>query len=242
MSARVGVVLSGCGVQDGSEIHEAASILIALDRRGATTICIAPSIPQAMVVNHLTGKPVPGAHRNVLEESARIARGKIRDLASVCADDLDALIFPGGFGAARNLSDYATKGASGSVQKDIARLIHQMHVAKKPIGLACISPVLAAKVLGAQGAGPKLTIGTDPHTAAAIGEMGGQHHSVGPSDVFIDEENRLVSTPCYMNDVGPWIVFQGAEKLVEEVLRLTGDTASMVRGHLANLNADRPSS
>ena len=239
MSARVGVVLSGCGVQDGSEIHEAVSILVALDRRGATTICIAPSIPQALVSNHLTGKPAAGAHRNVLEESARIARGKIRDLASVSADDLDALIFPGGFGAARNLSDYATKGAGGSVQKDVARLIHQMHAAKKPIGLACIAPVLAAKVLGAEGAQPKLTIGADPHTAAAITEMGGQHHNVGPTDVFVDEDNRLVSTPCYMNDVGPWIVFQGAEKLVEEVLRLTGDTASMVRGHLANINVSQ---
>jgi len=242
MSARVGVVLSGCGAQDGSEIHEAASILIALDRRGATTVCMAPSIAQAAVVNHLTGKPVQGAHRNVLEESARIARGKIRDLASVSADDLDALIFPGGFGAARNLSDYATKGTGASVQKDVARLIHQMHAAKKPIGLACIAPVLAAKVLGTRGAEPKLTIGSDVHTAAAITEMGGLHHSVGPADVFIDEDNRLVSTPCYMNDVGPWIVFQGAEKLVEEVLRLTGDMASVVRGHLANLNADRPSS
>jgi enhancing lycopene biosynthesis protein 2 len=234
MSARVGVMLSGCGVQDGSEIHEAVSILIALDRRGATTICMAPSIPQAAVINHLTAKPAQ-AHRNVLEESARIARGKIRDLASVSADDLDALIFPGGYGAAKNLSDYATKGPDSTVLKDVARLIQQMHQAKRPIGLACISPVLAAKVLGAAGVQPKLTIGTDPHTAAAITAMGGQHQNVGPTEVFIDEENRLVSTPCYMNDVGPWAVFQGAEKMVEEVLRLTGDTASVVRGHMANL-------
>jgi enhancing lycopene biosynthesis protein 2 len=234
MSARVGVLLSGCGVQDGSEIHEAVSILIALDRRGATTICMAPSIPQATIVNHLTGKPAQGT-RNVLEESARIARGKIRDLASVSVDDLDALIFPGGFGVAKNLSDFATKGAECTVQQDVARLIQQMHGAKKPIGLACIAPVLAAKVLGSAGAQPKLTIGSDPHTAAAISAMGAHHHNVGPTEVFIDEENRLVSTPCYMNDVGPWVVFQGAEKLVEEVLRLTGDPASVVRGHLANL-------
>jgi len=234
MSARVGVVLSGCGVQDGTEIHEAVSILVALDRRGATTICMAPSIPQAAVINHLTGKPVH-EHRNVLEESARIARGKIRDLASVSPDDLDALIFPGGFGAARNLSDYAAKSDQCTVQKDVARLMQQIHAAKKPIGLACISPVLAAKILGAACVSPKLTIGSDPHTAAAIGAMGGQHHNVGPAEVFIDEENRLVSTPCYMNDVGPWVVFQGAERMVEEVLRLAGDVASVVRGHMANI-------
>src|SRR5438874_9838926 len=138
MSARVGVVLSGCGVQDGSEIHEAVSILIALDRRGATIICMAPSIPQTTVVNHLIGKPAP-ERRNVLEESARIARGKIRDLASVSVDDLDALVFPGGFGVARNLSDYAVRAEQCTVQQDVARLIQEIHAAKKPIGLACIA-------------------------------------------------------------------------------------------------------
>jgi len=235
MSARVGVVLSGCGVQDGTEIHEAASVLISLDRRGASVVCMAPSFAQADVVNHLTGKPVPNEHRNVLEESARIARGKISDLASVSADDLDALIFPGGFGVAKNLSDFATKGADCTVRPDVARLIQQMHAAKKPIGLACIAPILAAKVLGGDKREPKLTIGADPQTASAIEAMGGRHHNVGPAEVFIDEENRLASTPCYMNDVGPWVVFQGAEKLVEEILRLAGDPASLVRGHMANL-------
>jgi len=235
MSARVGVVLSGCGVQDGSEVHEAASILISLDRRGASVICMAPSIPQAEVINHLSGKPTPSAHRNVLEESARIARGKIQDLARVSADDLDALILPGGFGVAKNLSNFATRGADCTVEPDVARLIKQVHAAKKPIGLACISPILAARVLGSDGKNPKLTIGSDSQTAAAIDAMGGRHHNVGPAEVFIDEENKLVSTPCYMNDVGPWVVFQGAEKLVEEVLRLAGDPASVVRGHMANL-------
>src|SRR5437867_2164151 len=145
MSARVGVVLSGCGVQDGSEIHEAVSMLIALDRRGASIICMGPSIPQAPVVNHLNGKPTH-QHRNVLEESARIARGKIRDLASVSSDDLDAVVFPGGYGVAKNLSDFAEKSDHCTVLNDVSRLIQQMHAAHKPIGLACIAPVLAARV------------------------------------------------------------------------------------------------
>jgi enhancing lycopene biosynthesis protein 2 len=235
MSARVGVLLSGCGVLDGSEIHEAVSILISLDRRGAETICIAPNIAQAEVINHLTRKPEAGVRRNVLVESARIARSKIRDLSEITAADLDALIFPGGFGAAKNLCDFASKAEHCTVNKDVARLLNQMHEAKKPIGLACISPVLAAQVFGAAGLKPRLTIGSDPPTAAAIEAMGGVHHPVGPAEVHIDEENLLVSTPCYMNDVGPWVVFQGVERMVEEVLRLTGDRASIVRSHMAGM-------
>jgi enhancing lycopene biosynthesis protein 2 len=184
------------------------------------------------VVNHLKRQP-DGAQRNVLEESARIARGNIRDLASIRADQLDALVFPGGFGAAKNLSDFATKGDRASVHPQVAKLLKEMHEAKKPIGLACISPVIAASVFGAMKLHPKLTIGTDPKTADAINKMGGEHQSVGPADVCVDEENQLVTTPCYMNDVGPWTVYQGAERMVEEVLRMTGDVAASVRGHLA---------
>lgn len=229
MSARVGVLLSGCGVFDGSEIHEAVSILIALDRRGAQVICVAPDIP-LQPVNHLDQQPENGT-RNVLVESARIARGKIRDLASVKSDELDALVFPGGFGAAKNLCDFAGKGADAKAHPDVERLLRDMHSAGKPIGLACISPVIAAAVLGPMGVKPKLTIGHDRTTADAINKMGGEHHPVGPAEVMIDEQNRLVTTPCYMNDVGPWVVFQGAEKMVEEVLRMAGDPASVMRGH-----------
>lgn len=232
MSARVGVLLSGCGVFDGSEIHEATSILLALDHRGATAICMAPNIMHD-AVNHLKQQPEKGQRRNVLEESARIARGNIRDLATVSADELDALIFPGGFGAAKNLSDFAQKGAESGVHPQVEKLLRDMHAAKKPIGLACIAPVIAARVFGKMNLKPKLTIGSDPATAAAINKMGGEHHSVGPTDITIDERNLLVTTPCYMNDVGPWTVYQGAEKMVEEVLRMTGDVAASVRGHSA---------
>ena len=235
MSVRVGVLLSGCGVNDGSEIHESVSILVALDRRGATTICIAPNIPQTDVINHLTGKPDKHQKRNVLEESARIARGKIKDLATVSADDLDALVFPGGFGAAKNLSNFASKGADAEVNEQVKRLLIDMHNAKKPIGLACVAPVIAAKVFGEMGLHPKVTVGTDPATAQAINKMGGEHHDTGPTDIYVDEPNKLVTTPCYMNDVGPWVVYQGAEKMVEEVVRLAGDVAAGVRSHMATL-------
>jgi enhancing lycopene biosynthesis protein 2 len=217
--AKVGVVLSGCGVFDGTEITEAVSVLVALDKRGAEIVCMAPNKAQSGVVNHLTKEPDAHA-RNVMEESARIARGKVKDLATVRAADLDALIFPGGFGAAKNLSDFASKGANCIVHPEVRRVVEEMHAAGKPIGLACIAPVLAAKILGTRS--PQLTIGTDKGTADAIKSMGGEHVNTDPTGVCVDERNRLVTTPCYMNDVGPWVVYQGAEKMVEEVLRMAG--------------------
>jgi len=218
MSKRVGVLLSGCGVFDGSEIHEAVSILIALDKQGAEIVCMAPSAP-AGAINHLNHKSDP-APRNILVEAARIARGKIQDVARVHAADLDALILPGGFGAAKNLCSFASDGAACRVMPDVARLLIDMHAANKPIGLACIAPVLAAAVFGAKGCKPVLTIGTDAETAEAIAAMGGRHESKSPTDICIDHANRLVTTPCYMTASGPWQVFQGASRLVEEVLKL----------------------
>jgi enhancing lycopene biosynthesis protein 2 len=225
MSTRVGVVLSGCGVFDGSEIHEAVSILIALDRRGAQAICMAPNIPQAMVVNHLTGKAEVEERRYVLEEAARIARGRIRDLAVVHERDVDGLVFPGGYGAVKNLCSFAGEGVDCLVNPDVERLIREVHAAGKPIGLACIAPVVAAKVLGAIGAAPRLTIGTDRGTADAIEAMGGQHEAAGEISLCIDEKNRLVSTPCYMNNVTPWIVYQGADKMVDALLKMASQPA-----------------
>jgi enhancing lycopene biosynthesis protein 2 len=210
---------------DGSEIHEAVSILLALDKRGAEIICMAPNIPQSDVINHLAKKP-SDQKRNVLEESARIARGKIKDLSTVKPEDLDALVFPGGFGAAKNLCNFASKGAQAQVNDQVKHLMVQMHKAGKPIGLACIAPVIAAQVFGEMGLKPKVTIGTDRGTADAINSMGGQHQNTGPTDIYVDEINRLVTTPCYMNDVGPWTVFQGADKMVEAVLRMASSSLS----------------
>jgi len=221
MSARVGVVLSGCGVFDGSEITEAVSILIALDKRKAKIVCMAPNIAQSETINHTT-KKTDSQSRRVLEEAARIARGNIRDMATVRADELDALVFPGGYGAVKNLSTFANDGSNCKVNEQVERLLREMVKAKKPIGLACIAPVLAGRVLGMAGLKPKLTIGTDKGTAEAINAMKGEHQNTGETDVCVDEPNRLVTTPCYMNNVGPWIVYQGADKMVEEVLQMTG--------------------
>jgi enhancing lycopene biosynthesis protein 2 len=234
MSVRVGVVLSGCGVFDGSEIHEAVSILISLDRRGAQAICIAPNQDQAEVINHLNQQP-QDQRRSMLEESARIARGKVRDIAEVSAEDFDALIFPGGYGAAKNLCTFAKDGAECTVQPDVERLLRQMHDAKKPIGMACISPVLAARVFGRNDPPPHLTIGSDKDVAKAVNAMGAQHHTTGSTDVHVDPDNLIVTTPCYMHDVGPWTVYEGAEKMVEQVLRMTGDTASFIRSQMATM-------
>lgn len=219
MQSRIGVVLSGCGVFDGSEIHESVSVLIALDRRGAKITCMAPNINQPQTINHLTRKDAAPA-RNVLEESARIARGKIIDLASAKSDDFDALVFPGGFGAAKNLCTFAVDGPQCKVNPDVQRLLLEMHKSGKPIGLACIAPVIAARVFGQKEINVTLTIGTDAGAAGAVEKMGAQHQNTGPTDVCVDEKKRIVTTPCYMNDVGPWTVYQGADKMVERVLAM----------------------
>ncbi|MDO9528317.1 MAG: isoprenoid biosynthesis glyoxalase ElbB [Syntrophales bacterium] len=216
--AKVGVVLSGCGFLDGSEIHEATLTLFYLDRAGAEIIQMAPDIDQSDVVDHLLSEPVAGETREVLKESARISRGEIRKIEEIKADDLDALIFPGGFGAAKILCNFAFKGVDCTVNPEVERLIREMHSAKKPIGFICIAPVLAAKVLGT--AGPQLTIGTDRGTADAIETMGGKHVMCEVDEIAVDEENKIVSTPAYM--LGPTIskVALGIEKLVDKVLEL----------------------
>lgn len=219
MALKIGVVLSGCGVHDGSEITEAVSVLIAIDQLGARAICMAPAGAQRQTIDHLTNEPA-GEPRNMLVESARIARGKVQDIASVEAGALDALVFPGGFGAAKNLCSFYFDGAACTVEENVSRLLMQMHAAGKPIGLACIAPVIAANVLGKAGAKPQLTIGTNTDVAQAIGAMGGVHHDTNPEGVHVDATNKLVTTPCYMNDVTPAVVFRGAQKMVEEVVRL----------------------
>lgn len=212
--AKVGVVLAGSGVMDGSEIHEATLTLYFLDRVVAEIVCMAPDVNQLDVVNHLKGEPSDET-RNVLVEAARIARGDIKDIKDIKALNLDALIFPGGYGAAKNLCNFAVKGADCIVNPEVERLIKEMHEAGKPIGFICIAPVIAAKVLGAE-----VTIGSDKDTAAAIEKMGGKHVVRDVDDIVFDGKNNVVSTPAYM--LGPTIskVALGIEKLVDKVLEL----------------------
>ncbi len=214
---KVGVILSGCGVYDGSEIHEATLALLFLDRAGAEIIPAAPDI-ETEVIDHRTGKPT-GEKRSVLAEAARIARGPVKDIKGLRARDLDAVIFPGGFGAAKNLCDFAAKGAECTVHPEVARLVREMREAAKPMGFICIAPVMAARLLKA-----RVTVGGDPGVAAAIREMGGKPVAVGVGDIVVDEENRIVTTPAYM--VGPTIsrIAVGIEKLVDEVLRMAAQS------------------
>jgi enhancing lycopene biosynthesis protein 2 len=217
-SKRVGVVLAGCGFLDGAEIHEATCTLLSLDRRGATLVAAAPDVPQLHVVDHLKGAPVDGPARSVLAESARLVRGRIQDLAKVHAKDLDALVFPGGFGAAKNLCTFAVEGRGMRVLPEVERIVREVRAAGKPMGFICIAPVIAAKVLGSEH--PRLTIGNDAGTAAALEAFGASHVECKVEDICVDERLRLVSTPAYM--LGPWIapVAAGIDKLVSAVLEM----------------------
>lgn len=217
---RVAVCLSGCGVFDGSEIHEAVLTLLALDQAGAQAVCCAPDMEQTAVVNHLTKSPAAGEKRNVLIESARIARGNIVDLATVRAADVDGLIFPGGYGAVTNLCDFAKAGAECTVHPQVRRLVDELLAAGKPIGAICISPAMLARLVGTRARGARLTVGTDKTTAAAIDRMGARHVDCACDQFVVDEKLKLVSTPAYMLGNGPAEVFEGIRKLVAEVLRL----------------------
>jgi len=212
---KVAVVLSGCGVFDGSEIHESVMTLWALDRHGAEYECFAPDIPQAHVINHITGEKMD-EKRNVLIEAARIARGEIRNLREFDASSVDAIIFPGGFGAAKNLSTFAFEGADCSVNDDVAAAVRAMADAGKPIGALCIAPAMIAGVLE----GAELTIGRDVDTAKAIEKMGAKHIPTESGGVIVDARYKLVSEPCYMLATSIGQVAEGAEKVVKALLDL----------------------
>lgn len=213
---KVAVILSGCGVYDGSEIHEAVITLLALTRNGAEAVCFAPDKPQHDVINHLTGQPEAGT-RNVLVESARIARGAVQPLSAARAEDFDALIVPGGFGAAENLSTLATAGRDAEIDGELLQLSRAMHQAGKPQGFMCIAPAMLPKIISAP---LRLTIGNDIDTAEMVEAMGGEHVICPVDDIVVDEENRLVTTPAWMVAENIAQVAQGVDKLVERVLAL----------------------
>ena len=220
MKKKIGVVLSGCGVYDGAEIHESTLILLAIDRAGAEAVCMAPNIDQMHVVNHLTGKTVDGEKRNVLVESARIARGNIRDIAEVKTEDIDGLIFPGGFGAAKNLCDFAVKGENSEVHPEVARLVREFENKKKPQAACCIAPVMFAKVFDGQSVHPTLTIGSDKEVGGKIETMGSKHQECATNDIVYDEANKIVSTPAYMTGQSISEVADGIEKAVKKLVSL----------------------
>jgi len=217
---KVGVVLAGCGVYDGAEIHESVITMLALDRAGAEKIMMAPDIDQLHVINHLNGQEMEGDGRNVLVESARIARGEITSISEVSERDLDALIFPGGFGVAKNLSDYAMAGANCMVNPEVAKLAQAVHKAGKPIGVMCIAPTMLAKILANENISADLTIGSDESTANDINSMGSNHVVCHVKDIIVDKERKIVSTPAYMEAKNMTEAAVGIEKLVAEILKM----------------------
>jgi enhancing lycopene biosynthesis protein 2 len=215
--SKVAVVLAGCGVYDGAEVNEAVLTLLCLEQQGASYQCFAPDIEQMHVINHLSGEPVDGETRNVLVEAARIARGNVMDLATADVSGFDALVVPGGFGAAKNLCNFAVAGPEMEVQSDFLRVAGDFHKAGKPIGLICIAPVMAAAICGE---GANCTIGNDADTAAAIEAMGGKHVACPVSEARVDTERKLVTTPAYMLAGGVAEAYSGINQCVKEVLAL----------------------
>lgn len=217
MGKRIGILLAGCGVFDGSEIHEAVLTLLFLDRAGAQVTCMAPDMDQFHVIDH-TDQSTVDQRRNVLVESARIARGDVIDLKKAITGDIDALIIPGGFGAAKNLSGFAVKGPDAEVHPEVQRILTEMVEAGKPIGALCIAPATVARALASRH--PEVTIGTDTGTAAAIERMGATHRDCAVDDICIDQRNKIVTTPAYMLGPGIKDIATGIEKLIHKVLEL----------------------
>jgi enhancing lycopene biosynthesis protein 2 len=217
---KIGIVLSGCGVNDGAEIHEAVVTLLAIRKNSAEPVFMAPDINQMDVVNHLTNK-TSAEKRNVLTESARIARGNIKNIKDVREKELDALIFPGGYGAAKNLCDFAVKGENCTVNPEVSRLIKEMHKAGKPIGFICIAPAICAAVFkGNSDVQPKLTIGIDSGTAEKLEKMGAKHVSCQVTETCVDEKNLFVSTPAYMLANCITELEKGIGKLVDTIVKI----------------------
>jgi enhancing lycopene biosynthesis protein 2 len=215
---RVAVILSGCGVFDGAEIHESVLVLLALDHANAQIVCAAPDIPQRHVVNHLTRQPAPNESRNVLVESARIARGHIVPLSQLRVAEVDAVILPGGFGAAKNLCTFALAGANFEIDQDLARFLQEVHRAGKPIGFICIAPAIAAKLFGSEQV--EFTIGTDANTAQALESSGAKHLSCNVRNVVVDRRLKIASTPAYMLAQRISEADAGIQKLVHAVLEM----------------------
>ncbi len=215
---RVGVVLCGCGRFDGSEIHEAVLTLLHLVRRGAEPVCMAPDAEQWAVCEHFQGRTLPGEHRNQLQEAARIARGEVVALGKVPAEVLDALILPGGSGAARNLCDFFSEGHKGRVRPELEALLRDMHGARKPIGAICIAPAIVALALGRHR--PRLTLGSTEGPAVEAAKAGAEMVPCGVEDIVVDEDNRIVSTPAYILAQDIAEADAGIGRLVERVLAM----------------------
>jgi enhancing lycopene biosynthesis protein 2 len=213
---QVAIILSGCGVFDGAEIHESVLTMLHLERLGASYQCFAPDIQQHHVINHLTGEE-QDEQRNVRVEAARIARGEVADLATLDASAFDALILPGGFGVAKNLSDFAFKGAESNILEGLKTSCQAFNQLGKPIAYLCIAPALIGHI---HPAGTLATIGNDEATAQAVEALGASHVACGVSEIVVDDNHKVISTPAYMLAGSISEASSGIEKAVQKLLEL----------------------
>ena len=216
--AKVAVILSGCGVYDGSEIHESVMTLFYLQRANFEIIYTAPNVDQFHVINHASSEETSQS-RNVLAESARIARGPVLDLSDANPEDFDAVVLPGGFGAAKNLCTFAVKGLEAEVQPDVERFLVKAHQLGKPIGAICIAPIILALIASSLQTESKLnlTIGKDPDTSVAIEKLGCEHTPKNVDEICVDEKNKIITTPAYMLGQNVVEIASGIENLVQKL-------------------------
>lgn len=219
MGKKFAVILCGSGFLDGSEIREAVGTLWALSLEGVEFQCFAPDLPQHHVMNCLTREEVKSESRNMLVESARIARSSVKSLDDLEVSDFDALVLPGGFGAAKNLCTFAFKGSNASVLPALERTLQEFYAKKKPIGAICIAPAIVA--LTFKGENFELTVGEKGEAAMEIEKLGHQAVVCEADEAHVDSVHRIVTTPAYMYDSAPLHkIFEGIRKLVHEVVRL----------------------
>lgn len=223
----IAILLSGNGVYDGSELHETVFTIAAIDAHGASWLCLAPNVPQMHVINHVDGSTA-NEQRNVLVESARVARGSIADVATARADDFDALVIPGGFGAAKNLTTWAIDGPGATIQADVERLVLDFVRANKPVVALCMAPVVIAKALEGAGRTPHLTVGStaeaSPYDIAAIAagieQTGGRAHESTIREITIDASNHIITAPCYMMEARPHEVRANVEQAINAMFAM----------------------
>lgn len=214
------VLLSGCGVNDGAEIHEAVATFLAIKQNGADYFCFAPDKPQYHVIDHIKGQPVKDEKRNIMTESARLARGQIKPLTAYKPEDFDGLVLPGGFGAAKNLCTFAFDGADCKIDDGVKDAILKTQTAGKPVGAICIAPVVVAKAFEGSGTSVTLTIGKSPEVAAALEKMGAKHKECEVHQACVDKDNKIVSCPAYMMAQDVAEAASGIEELVKEMIKL----------------------
>lgn len=224
---KIGVLLSGCGVYDGAEIHESVLALLAIEEVGAEAVCLAVNQNQHHVVNHLTGEEMPES-RNMMVEAARIARGAVKDITNYDVSQLDALVIPGGFGSAKNFSTWAFDGPNGTILPEIKGLIQQFIANKKPIAALCVSPVVLALAIGDLGLHPTMTLGSNleksPYDiqafSAGMEQKGVQAEMKTIRQVSVDEKLKIVSAPCYMMEASVLEIRNNISQALQALIKL----------------------